>query len=83
MRMSGNVDATTGACYTPPMKYTVVINKSAHGYDVRCPVLPGCHSQGETEQEALDNIKDAIKAYLAVVRKETKGLRTRNILVPT
>jgi predicted RNase H-like HicB family nuclease len=65
------------------MEYTVVVHKSKHGYDVRCPALPGCHSQGETEKEALANIKDAIKTYLATVRKETRGLRTRRVLVPS
>lgn len=64
------------------MRYTIVLNKSKHGYDVHCPALPGCHSQGETEKEALANIKDAIKTYLAMVRKQTRGLRTRKILIP-
>ena len=65
-----------------PMEYAVVVHKSKHGYDVRCPALPGCHSQGTTEKEALANIKDAIKTYLAMVRKETRGLRTRRVLIP-
>ena len=64
------------------MQYTVVIHKSKFGVDVRCPALPGCHSQGDTEQDALDNIKDAIRTYLDMVRKETKGARTRKVLVP-
>ena len=65
-----------------PMEYTVVVHKSKHGYDIHCPALPGCHSQGETEKEALANIKDAIKTHLAMVRKETRGLRTRRVLIP-
>jgi len=81
--MRGHVDATAGGWYTSRMRYTVVVNKTAHGYDVHCPALPGCHSQGQTEKEALDSIKDAIKTYLAMVRKETKGLRTRRVLVPS
>ncbi|HEX4048978.1 MAG TPA: type II toxin-antitoxin system HicB family antitoxin [Elusimicrobiota bacterium] len=64
------------------MEYTVVVHRSKHGYDIHCPALPGCHSQGATEKEALANIKDAIKTYLAMVRKETKGRRTRRVLVP-
>ena len=47
------------------MKYEVKLLKSDEGYAVWCPALPGCASQGETEQEALENIKDAIKEYLA------------------
>jgi predicted RNase H-like HicB family nuclease len=48
------------------MFYKVVLQKSEEGYSVSCPVLPGCWSQGETELEALQNIKDAIKEYLVV-----------------
>ena len=48
------------------MRYKV-LNKSAEGYAVCCPSLPGCWSQRETEEEALENIKDAIKAYLDTV----------------
>ncbi|HEU4594366.1 MAG TPA: type II toxin-antitoxin system HicB family antitoxin [Pyrinomonadaceae bacterium] len=49
------------------MNYKVVLQKSEEGYSVSCPGLPGCWSQGETEEEALDNIQDAIREYLAVV----------------
>lgn len=54
------------------MKYTVVVNKSEYGYDVHCPALPGCHSQGDTQEEAIENIKDAIKTHLQMVAEETK-----------
>jgi predicted RNase H-like HicB family nuclease len=46
------------------MTYRVVLHSSEEGYSVSCPSLPGCHSQGETENEALENIKSAIRAYL-------------------
>ena len=39
------------------------------GYIVTCPALPGCVSEGETRDEALVNIKDAISGYLAVLKK--------------
>lgn len=45
------------------MKYSVIIHKSKYGYDIHVPVLPGCHSQGATEKEALKNIQDAILTY--------------------
>jgi predicted RNase H-like HicB family nuclease len=54
------------------MKYPVVINKTEYGYDAHCPVFPGCHSQGDTFEEALENIKDAIKTYLQMIAEETK-----------
>ena len=55
------------------MKYPVVVHKSEYGFDVHCPLFPGCHSQGDTENEALENIKDAITTYLEMVAEEEKG----------
>lgn len=55
------------------MKYPVVVHKSEYGYDVHCPLLLGCHSQGNTLEEALENIKDAIHTYLAMISEEEKG----------
>ncbi len=55
------------------MKYPVIVHKSKYGYDVRCPLLPGCHSQGDTVKEALVNIKDAIVTYLEMISEEEKG----------
>ena len=49
------------------MRYRVKLNKSDEGYAIWCPSLPSCWSQGETEAEALENIKDAIQAYLDTV----------------
>ena len=49
------------------MRYKIVLHKSEEGYSVSCPGLPGCWSQGSTESEALENIRDAIQEYLAVV----------------
>jgi len=64
------------------MKYTVVINKSEYGYDAHCPALSGCHSQGDTEEEAMENIKDAISTYLHMIEEETKGSRVYQVEVP-
>ena len=63
------------------MKYSVVVNKSRYGYDVHCPVLPGCHSQGENLEEALDNIKDAISTYLEMITEETKDAQVYEVEV--
>lgn len=49
------------------MKYKVVLHQSEEGFAVSCPALPGCWSQGETEDEAVENIQDAIQEYLAAV----------------
>jgi predicted RNase H-like HicB family nuclease len=46
------------------MRYQVVLIPSEEGFAVGCPALPGCWSQGDTEQEALENIREAIREYL-------------------
>ena len=43
------------------------LKKSEEGYAVWCPSLPGCASQGDTREEAIANIQDAIKSYLEVL----------------
>lgn len=62
------------------MEYPIVLEQDpeAGGYVVYCQTLKGCVSQGETEEEALDNIKDAIKTYLESIEdlKRLKKLRT-------
>ncbi len=49
------------------VRHKVALRKSEEGYSVSVPGLPGCWSQGTTESEALENIEDAIREYLAVV----------------
>ena len=49
------------------MRYKIVLQKSEEGYSVSCPGLPGCWSQGAMETEAVENIQDAIREYLAAV----------------
>lgn len=63
------------------MNYKVRLQKSEEGYSVSCPGLPGCWSQGETEEEALANIQDAIKEYLAAVDELVKGEDVREVEV--
>ena len=63
------------------MNYKVVLHRSEEGYSVSCPALPGCWSQGETEQEALANIQDAIAEYLAVVNELVRDLEVREVEV--
>ncbi len=67
------------------MEYPTVIEQDpeAGRYVVSCPTLRGCVSQGETEEEALDNIKDAIRTYLASFEdlKRLKKLRTGEVAV--
>jgi predicted RNase H-like HicB family nuclease len=63
------------------MHYKVVLEASAEGFAVSVPGLPGCHSQGATEREALDNIGEAIREYLQVVNDMTEGKEVREVEV--
>ncbi|HZM90867.1 MAG TPA: type II toxin-antitoxin system HicB family antitoxin [Blastocatellia bacterium] len=63
------------------MKYKVVLNESEEGFSVSCPGLPGCWSQGATEQEALTNIQEAITEYLAAVDELVQGQEVREVSV--
>lgn len=47
------------------MKYKIALQETEEDYAVSLPGLPGCWSQGTTEEEALANIQDAIREYLA------------------
>lgn len=52
------------------MNYKVILQKGEDsGYVASVPMLPGCHSEGKTVEEALVNVKEAIGAYLTVCRK--------------
>lgn len=61
------------------MKYRIALHKSEEGYSVCVPGLPGCWSQGATEQEALENVGDAIRDYLSVVEEQLHGDEIREI----
>ncbi len=63
------------------MKYKILLEKSEEGYSVSCPGLPGCWSQGETEDEAMENIQDAIREYLAAIDDLIKNADVREVEV--
>ena len=63
------------------MRYRIAIHPSEEGFSVSVPGLPGCWSQGETDVEAVENIKDAIREYLAVVEEQLRGDEIREIEV--
>ena len=61
------------------MKYKVILQDTEEGFSVSVPGLPGCHSQGATEEEALENISIAITEYLEVVADLTQGKNVREV----
>jgi antitoxin HicB len=69
-------------------KFAITLEQDEDGYIVvSCPVLPGCHSQGRTDEEAVANIKEAIRGYIASMRwhgepvPEIKEVREVEVLV--
>jgi predicted RNase H-like HicB family nuclease len=63
------------------MKYKVALHRTEEGISVSVPGLPGCWSQGHTEAEALENIGDAIREYLAVVAEQLREVEIREVEV--
>jgi len=52
------------------MQFSVVLIPSEEGFAVSCPALPGCHSQGATREEALENIREAITLWKEVAEED-------------
>ena len=63
------------------MKFKVVLYHSEEGVSVCAPSLPGCWSQGATEEEALANIADAVKDYLEAEVEQGDEATVREIEV--
>ena len=63
------------------MKYKVALHRSDEGISVSVPALPGCWSEGDTEEEALANIRDAIQEYLAALEDRFQGVEVRELEV--
>jgi predicted RNase H-like HicB family nuclease len=63
------------------MRYKVILEPSEEGFAVSVPGLPGCHSQGLSEEEALDNIRDALRDYLEVVEELGREHMVREVEV--
>ncbi len=63
------------------MRYKIALRKTDEGYSVSVPGLPGCWSQGATEEEALQNIQDAIGEYLVARDDLLEGAVVREVEV--
>lgn len=64
------------------MRYSVAVIRTDEGYSVSCPGLPGCWSQGATEEEALANIQDAIIEYLETAKVLAGKQSLREVEIP-
>ncbi|HIJ06703.1 MAG: hypothetical protein XE11_2273 [Methanomicrobiales archaeon 53_19] len=67
------------------LNFQVVVREDAEdgGYNVSCPAIPGCHSQGETVDEALENIKDAIVACVEVHNEDLLQTKSSRVVEVT
>jgi predicted RNase H-like HicB family nuclease len=63
------------------MKFKISVEESEEGFAVSAIGLPGCHSQGATEQEALENIASAIREYFDVAEELAHGAVIREVEV--
>lgn len=64
------------------MKFNVILKKTEEGgFDVIVPALDGCFTQGETEDEALKNAKEAIKCYLEGLKKVNQIKSTPGVVL--
>lgn len=62
------------------MKFAVTLEEDEDGFIVvSCPVLPGCHSQGRTREEAISNITEAIRGYIASMRKHGETILVNDV----
>jgi predicted RNase H-like HicB family nuclease/predicted RNA binding protein YcfA (HicA-like mRNA interferase family) len=63
------------------MRYKIALHHTDEGFSVSVPGLPGCWSQGATEEEAIQNIEDAIREYLAARDELLEGAVVREVEV--
>ncbi len=65
------------------MKVTVIIERDEFGYYAYCPELKGCHTQGDTLDEVLQNIKEAVELYLETLDEEEKKVLLNKEILTT
>ena len=64
------------------MEYTVILHQAEEGgYWVEVPALPGCYSQGETVEQTMRNVKEAIESHLEALREDKQEIPTEEELV--
>lgn len=62
------------------IKFAVTLEPDEDGFIIAsCPALPGCHSQGRTREDAIANIKEAIRGYIASMRKHEEPIPTTDV----
>jgi predicted RNase H-like HicB family nuclease len=63
-------------------RFTVIFEREDEGgYHVFCPALPGCHSQGETLEECIENIREAMQLYVESLIEDGLAVPEEDILI--
>jgi predicted RNase H-like HicB family nuclease len=61
--------------------YTVILERDSPGYHAFCPALPGCHTCGDTIEEAMKNIKEAVEVYCESLRAHNEPLPEEKLII--
>jgi predicted RNase H-like HicB family nuclease len=61
--------------------YTVILESDEGGYHAFCPALSGCHTCGDTLEDALENIRDAVRLYCKSLRARSERLPEENYII--
>ena len=68
--------------YFLTMRYTTIVEAQPDGgYHAFCPALPGCHSEGDTLDQAIENIREAVTVYLESLKAHGEALPIEDILI--
>ncbi len=62
--------------------YTVLLEKESDGgYHAFCPILKGCHSQGDSFEEAIENMTEAIELYIESLKADNQTIPKEDLIV--
>jgi len=63
-------------------QYTVIIEREADGgYHAFCPALPGCHSQGDSYEETVSNITEAVALFIESLKQRSEPIPSEDIII--
>lgn len=64
------------------LRYTTILERQPDGgYHVFCPTLPGCRSEGNTLEEALENIKEAMELYVESLKENGEKVPIEDLII--
>ncbi len=77
-----NGNGRTGAKHVTTYRYTIILDREPDGgFHTYCPALKGCHSQGDSLDEAVENMREAMEAYLESVEAHGDPIPREDLLI--